>query len=84
MVLVEYYGPSTSFTLGAKSETVDNVQCLDDLFQHWDRNFKGLSEYVRQSCGLTVNLEYIDIELKDQIILDKNDEVAIIPPVSSG
>jgi molybdopterin converting factor small subunit len=80
MVLIEYYGPSTQYT-SVKEERV-SLFSLKELFQHWDSVYEGFSEYVRQSCGLTINLEYVD--LNESVKLDDSDEVAVIPPVSSG
>lgn len=79
-MLVEYYGPSTQYTR-TKSERVD-VQSLDELFHDWERKYPGFLEYVRTSCGVTVNLEYVDIG--QEHTLGEDDQVAVIPPVSSG
>ncbi|THW69773.1 hypothetical protein D6D25_00837 [Aureobasidium pullulans] len=35
-------------------------------------------------CALTVNLEYIDMDADSGMLINEGDEVAIIPPVSSG
>ncbi|THX65137.1 hypothetical protein D6C77_02260 [Aureobasidium pullulans] len=35
-------------------------------------------------CALTVNLEYIDMDADAGMLINEGDEVAIIPPVSSG
>ncbi|THW42664.1 hypothetical protein D6C92_03453 [Aureobasidium pullulans] len=35
-------------------------------------------------CALTVNLEYIDMDADADMLINEGDEVAIIPPVSSG
>ncbi|TIA21996.1 hypothetical protein D6C81_03595 [Aureobasidium pullulans] len=35
-------------------------------------------------CALTVNLVYIDMDADADMLINEGDEVAIIPPVSSG
>jgi molybdopterin converting factor small subunit len=43
---------------------------------------------VLESCLVTINLEYVDIPEAaggdTEIVIKEGDEVAIIPPVSSG
>jgi len=39
---------------------------------------------VLDSCALTVNLEYVDLDDLEEEMIKEGDEVAIIPPVSSG
>ena len=44
---------------------------------------------VLDSCAVTVNLEYVDVEVEGGeeeagVVINEGDEVAIIPPVSSG
>ncbi|KAF2138280.1 uncharacterized protein K452DRAFT_290872 [Aplosporella prunicola CBS 121167] len=42
-------------------------------------------EALLSSCAVTVNLQYIDLEEEDgHLMINEGDEVAIIPPVSSG
>lgn len=70
---------------------------LSDLFSVLERRHPGIKEQVLQSCAVTINLEYVDVVVvdpdfdgrdqerpqEDQIV-GEGDEVAIIPPVSSG
>jgi len=51
-----------------------------------------MRENVLSSCAVTVNLEYVDVDIdsepeettKTAKVIQEGDEVAIIPPVSSG
>ena len=47
-----------------------------------------MKDKVLSSCAVTVNLTYIDIDGEDApdagLVIKEGDEVAIIPPVSSG
>ena len=51
--------------------------------------YPGIKEKVLGSCALTVNLDYVDVEEEvgkgeGGLVVRAGDEVAIIPPVSSG
>ncbi|THX19202.1 hypothetical protein D6D17_01502 [Aureobasidium pullulans] len=43
-----------------------------------------LFDQLENICALTVNLEYIDMDADAGMLINEGDEVAIIPPVSSG
>lgn len=61
---------------------------LGKLFQTLEERYKGIRSKILDSCLVTVNLEYVDVpsdrEDSSSIIIQEGDEVAIIPPVSSG
>jgi len=57
---------------------------LSTLFETLDKKYPRMKERVLESCMVTVNLEYVDMETNDEKELKAGDEVAIIPPVSSG
>ena len=58
---------------------------LIELYNHLEKLYPGLKKYVLDSCALTVNEEYVDSHDNDSnMTLHEGDEVAIIPPVSSG
>lgn len=81
MVFIEYYGPSTQFTR-IKSETLP-ASNLREVFNLWESKYtEAFTQYTRQHCGITVNLEYVDAD--DDVPLTDKDEIAVIPPVSSG
>ena len=56
---------------------------ITDLFGVLERQYPGITKAVLDSCAVTVNLEYVDVE-EAKAVIDVGDEVAIIPPVSSG
>jgi molybdopterin converting factor small subunit len=53
-----------------------------------NETYPGIKDKVLSSCAVTVNLEYVDLDDDDAAGLEREiqegDEVAIIPPVSSG
>ena len=71
---------------------------LDKLFPTLEGRYPGIGKKVLQSCAVTINLEYVDIAKdmssttsneeatspRDGLMIQPGDEVALIPPVSSG
>ena len=65
------------------------------LFGVLEQRYAGFTEKVLSSCLVTVNLEYVDVGSESSLgsskavpqqplLIKEGDEVAIIPPVSSG
>ena len=82
-----YFAAASSFT-GKASEHLPAPLKARDLFGELENIYPGVKAKVLSSCAVTVNLAYIDIDGDDAPDLDmeikEGDEVAIIPPVSSG
>jgi molybdopterin converting factor small subunit len=82
-----YFAAASSFT-GRSSEYLSAPLRAGNLFNELDKKYPGMGAKVLASCAVTVNLEYIDVDGDDAPDLDmdikEGDEVAIIPPVSSG
>lgn len=59
---------------------------LTDLFGVLEKRYPGITKGVLDSCAVTVNLEYVDVGEGEGggVVIRVGDEVAIIPPVSSG
>ncbi|KAK4116234.1 hypothetical protein N656DRAFT_231850 [Canariomyces notabilis] len=83
----------------AGSYTTKNVEALPaplplrKLFDTLEERYKGIRASVLNHSLVTINLAYVDVpdgEQQDgeaaeqEIIIQEGDEVAIIPPVSSG
>jgi len=79
-----YFAAASTFT-GKTSEDLPAPVRARDLFAMLEGRYPGIRDKVLSSCAVTVNLEYADVgeEDADQQI-GEGDEVAIIPPVSSG
>lgn len=45
---------------------------------------KGLVDYVSTTCGVAINAEIVDKTQLETTVLANSDEIAILPPVSSG
>jgi molybdopterin synthase sulfur carrier subunit len=88
-----YFATAASFT----KKPFDDFPApllVKDLFQLLDSKYPGMVNSVLCSCAVTVNLDYVDVEETFRedgsaidsaaTIIKEGDEVAIIPPVSSG
>jgi molybdopterin synthase sulfur carrier subunit len=87
-----YFAAASSFTK-LSSETLPAPLCLSKLFDILEEKYPGMKGKVLSSCAVTINLEYVDMDEEDDssapakddgTIIREGDEVAIIPPVSSG
>jgi len=78
-----YFASASSYTRKS-SELLDAPLRCNQLFTLLEDKYHGIKEKVLDSCLLTVNLEYIDLDQQGEILINPGDEVAVIPPVSSG
>ncbi|OCL14754.1 Molybdopterin synthase sulfur carrier subunit [Glonium stellatum] len=82
-----YFAAASSFTKRTSENFSAPVRAAD-LFQLLEGKYPGMGDKVLSSCAVTVNLEYIDLDGDDaadgDLMIKAGDEVAIIPPVSSG
>jgi len=79
-----YFASASSYT-SKDSEYLPAPLPLAKLFETLDEKYGGMKAKVLESCLVTVNLEYVDIpENGEGPTINVGDEVAIIPPVSSG
>jgi molybdopterin converting factor small subunit len=74
------FGPAATYT-GSTSLQLQTPMNLKELNEKLETMFPGIQEKVLEGSMMTVNLEYVEgLEMQ----LKEGDEVAIIPPVSSG
>ncbi|PSN64951.1 Molybdopterin synthase sulfur carrier subunit [Corynespora cassiicola Philippines] len=82
-----YFAAAGSFT-GKATENLAAPLQAGSLFALLEERYPGIQTKVLGSCAVTVNLEYIDLDGDDaehrDLAIKEGDEVAIIPPVSSG
>ena len=62
---------------------------LKALFSMLEKEYGGITELVLSSSAVTINLDYVDLQENEKepgggLRIQEGDEVAIIPPVSSG
>ena len=83
-----YFASAASYTKKSSDEFPAPLP-VNALFEILETKYKGITDYVLSSSAVTVNLDYVDMEQgpkepgKD-LEIQAGDEVAIIPPVSSG
>lgn len=87
-----YFSSASSYTR-RNSENLEAPLPLSGLFDELEKRYPGIKQKVLSSCAVTINLDYVDVEEDCQdhsakqlssLIIKEGDEVAIIPPVSSG
>ncbi|KAF1916466.1 Molybdopterin synthase sulfur carrier subunit [Ampelomyces quisqualis] len=84
---VLYFAAASTFTKKTSEHLPAPIKARD-LFARLEERYPGIKEKVLASCAVTVNLDYVHVDEPDAADADKDikegDEVAIIPPVSSG
>ena len=83
---VLYFAAARSYTV-TESESFGAPLPLNKLFGLLEERHPGIKEHILSSCLVTINLEYVDVpdeEAACETVISEGDEVAIIPPVSSG
>ncbi|PVH93473.1 Molybdopterin synthase sulfur carrier subunit [Periconia macrospinosa] len=80
-----YFAAASTFT----TKTAEYLPAPLDaclLFPVLEERYPGITAKVLSSCAVTVNLEYVDMDEDrvGEVVIKAGDEVAIIPPVSSG
>lgn len=77
-----YFGSTGSYTNKA-TECFPAPIRLPALYPLLEERYPGIMHKILPSCSVAVNLEYHDIN-DTSMEIKAGDEVAIIPPVSSG
>lgn len=82
---IHYFSIASSYT-GKNSESLPAPLPLSQLFETLETRYPGIRQRVLSSCGVSVGDEYVDVEDAEDAgrVIQAGDEVAIIPPVSSG
>lgn len=84
---VLYFASASSFT-GKDFDSFPAPIALSGLLSLLESQYPGIRASILDHCMLTVNLDYVDMPqdgCKDgDLVLKAGDELALIPPVSSG
>ncbi len=81
---VLYFAGASSLT-GKDSESLPAPMSMGKLFAELESRYPGIKSRILDSCLVTINLEYVEVEAgAEGQTIQELDEVAIIPPVSSG
>lgn len=82
---VLYFASASSFT-GKDYEALPASLPLNKLFGELESRYPGITPKILDSCLVTLNLDYVDLSIEggSDVVIREADEIAIIPPVSSG
>ncbi|GLA27927.1 hypothetical protein AnigIFM63604_006284 [Aspergillus niger] len=80
---IHYFASASTYT-GKQTERLPAPLPLPQLFDTLESMYPGIKEKVLTSCGVSLGDEYVDVEADNQVVIHPGDEVAVIPPVSSG
>ncbi|RDH35789.1 Molybdopterin synthase sulfur carrier subunit [Aspergillus welwitschiae] len=80
---IHYFASASTYT-GKQTERLPAPLPLPQLFDTLESMYPGIKEKVLTSCGVSLGDEYVDVEADIQVVIQPGDEVAVIPPVSSG
>ena len=80
-----YFAAARSYT-GKQLDFLKAPFAIKSLYDHLEKLYPGIRKHILDSCALTINEEYIEKDDEDSgsRMIYEGDEVAIIPPVSSG
>lgn len=81
-----YFATAASYTR-KPTEHLSAPLPISELFDTLELKYPGIKQKVLVSCAVTVNLDYVDVGedgRASDLMINEGDEVAIIPPVSSG
>jgi molybdopterin converting factor small subunit len=87
---IHYFASASTYT-GKNTERLPAPLPLSSLFNTLEALYPGIKEKVLVSCSVSLGDEYVDVEVdggaegsERSVVIGDGDEVAIIPPVSSG
>lgn len=92
-----YFASASTYTK-RDSEIFQAPLSLLELFDILEERYPGIKDKVLRYCAVTINLNYVDMDiiggrekirwteptLEETVVIKMGDEVALIPPVSSG
>ncbi|KAL4975958.1 Molybdopterin synthase sulfur carrier subunit [Aspergillus desertorum] len=86
---IHYFASASTYT-GKSTESLPAPLPLSSLFDTLESKYPGIKEKVLSSCSISLGNEYVDVlsdgekSGNEGILIQDGDEVAVIPPVSSG
>ncbi|KAL2824818.1 hypothetical protein BDW59DRAFT_172734 [Aspergillus cavernicola] len=86
---IHYFSTASAYT-GKPTERLPAPLPLSRLFETLEALYPGITERVLDSCSVSLGDEYVDVDVGEEseggsgVVVKEGDEVAIIPPVSSG
>ncbi|EPS31016.1 hypothetical protein PDE_05970 [Penicillium oxalicum 114-2] len=81
--IIYYFATASQFT-SKHTERLPAPLPLSKLYPLLEDRYPGIRTKVLASCGISLQNEYVDVEEDADRVIQAGEEVAIIPPVSSG
>ena len=88
---IHYFSTASAYT-GKSTERLPAPLPVSRLFDVLEERYPGMRDAVLRSCGVSVGDEYVDVDVDvggggeggGGVVIKEGEEVAVIPPVSSG
>lgn len=85
---VLYFAAAAKYTMKSSDIFLAPLP-VKDLFTTLEEKYTGITNLVLSTSAITINLDYVNLEENNVahgggLKIQEGDEVAIIPPVSSG
>ncbi|KAJ5895639.1 Molybdopterin synthase sulfur carrier subunit [Penicillium taxi] len=80
---IHYFATASQYT-SKNTERLPAPLPLSRLFPLLEELYPGIKEKVLCSCGISLEGNYVDVDVDADVIIQAGDEIAVIPPVSSG
>jgi molybdopterin converting factor small subunit len=80
---IHYFATASQYT-SKNTERLPAPLPLSELYPLLEERYPGIREKILGSCGVSLESEYVDVQEDAHKVIQVGDEVAIIPPVSSG
>lgn len=80
---IHYFATASQYTT-KNTERLPAPLPLSLLYSSLEERYPGIIDKVLTSCGISLEGEYVDVEEDSNRVIQAGEEVAIIPPVSSG
>ncbi|OOQ83762.1 Molybdopterin synthase sulfur carrier subunit [Penicillium brasilianum] len=80
---IHYFATASQYT-SKNTERLPAPLPLSGLFPLLEERYPGIHKKVLGSCSVSLESDYVDVVEDAQKVIQCGDEVAIIPPVSSG
>lgn len=80
---IHYFATASTYT-SKDTERLPAPLQLSHLFPLLEDRYPGITERILGSCGVSLEGEYVDPEEEGGKVIQPGEEVAVIPPVSSG
>jgi molybdopterin synthase sulfur carrier subunit len=88
------FASASSFASDTESLVLNAPSSLREVVAELEARWPRISEKVLRGCAWCVNLEYVDFDVQvgngegkggeAEVVIEAGDEVAVVPPVSSG